>query len=71
MTGQDSDGPAHLPPPLATEQWAWLVQETFVGGDYEDNFLLQDFMIPLEHVSAAVRLRKVEKSKTMKQRRHF
>jgi hypothetical protein len=36
------------------------VQETFVGGDYEDNFLLQDFMIPLEHVSAAVRLRKVE-----------
>jgi hypothetical protein len=33
------------------------VQETFVGNDYEDDFLLQDFMIPLRHVAEAVKLR--------------
>jgi hypothetical protein len=36
-------------------------QETFVGNDYEDDFLLQDFMIPLQHVADAVKLRKIKK----------
>lgn len=33
-----------------------LVKETFIGGDYEDHFFLQDFIIPIQHVEAAIEL---------------
>ena len=42
---------------LSNGRVAMFVQETFVGNDYEDDFLLQDFMIPMQHVAAAVKIR--------------
>ena len=33
-----------------------LVKETFIGGDFADNCILQDFIIPLQHVKAAIEL---------------
>ena len=31
-----------------------LVKETFLGGDFEDNFVLQDFILPIKDIKAAV-----------------
>ena len=36
------------------QQLLQLVKETFLGGDFEDNFFLQDFILPIKHIKAAV-----------------
>jgi len=36
------------------QQLLQLVKETFLGGDFEDNFVLQDFILPIRHIKAAV-----------------
>ena len=36
------------------QQLLQLVKETFLGGDFEDNFVLQDFILPIKHIKAAV-----------------
>jgi hypothetical protein len=36
------------------QQLLQLVKETFLGGDFEDNFVLQDFILPIQHIKAAV-----------------
>jgi len=36
------------------QQILQLVKETFLGGDFEDNFVLQDFILPIKHIKAAV-----------------
>ena len=33
-----------------------LVKETFIGGDFADNCVLQDFIIPIQHIKAAIEL---------------
>lgn len=33
-----------------------LVKETFIGGDFADNCILQDFIIPIQHIKAAIEL---------------
>ena len=33
-----------------------LVKETFIGVDFADNCVLQDFIIPIQHIKAAVEL---------------
>ena len=34
---------------------SWM-KETFLGGALEDNFVLQDFILPLSHVKASLEL---------------
>jgi len=33
-----------------------LVKETFIGGDFADNCILQDFILPIHHVKAGIEL---------------
>jgi len=36
------------------QQLLQLVKETFLGGDFEDNFVLQDFILQLKHIKKAI-----------------
>merc|ERR1711936_1061417 len=31
-----------------------LIKETFLGDEFEDNFVLQDFILPIKHIKEAV-----------------
>ena len=34
-------------------QW---MKETFIGDDFEDNLMLQDFILPIQHIKEAITL---------------
>ena len=39
--------------PMNYQLLQWLKQ-TFIGDDFEDNFMLQDFILPIEHIKDAI-----------------
>ena len=41
--------------PMNYQLLSWM-KETFLGGALEDNFVLQDFILPLSHVKASLEL---------------
>ena len=41
--------------PMNYQLLSWL-KETFIGDEMEDNLLLQDFLLPLQHVKEALLL---------------
>ena len=41
--------------PMNYQLLSWL-KEKFLGGELEDNFVLQDFILPLQHVKASLEL---------------
>ena len=41
--------------PMNYQLLQWM-KETFIGDDFEDSFILQDFILPIQHIKEAITL---------------